>query len=272
MTITMMLITAAMFAQPSARPVESPTNAMPESSTKAPSGATHESAAAFEKKLQELDAKMAKVVDLRASFEQRKKTALLKKPIVSSGTLSCKGESVLWRTLKPRESQLLVTPDKVTVYYPADKLAEVYPVGARFRDAAGGPLPRLPKLREKFEMREMTNDEKKALGVESSADRLCVALTPKGDELKKYVAMVRVVIDTSVPCADRVVVSDPEGDETEIRFSGVTINVGMKDSELELALPEGTKVSTPGAETTRTAKPSESSGPDGTRRPSTGKN
>lgn len=260
MTFAMMLITAAMFVQPSATPVDSPNKATPESSAKAPSGATHDSAAAFEKKLQELDAKMAKVVDLRASFEQRKKTALLKKPIVSSGTLSCKGESVLWRTLKPRESQLLVTPDKVTVHYPADKLAEVYPVGARFRDAAGGPLPRLPKLREKFELREMTQEEIKTLGVENTADRLCVVLTPKGDDLKKYVAMVRVVIDASVPCADRVVVSDPEGDETEIRFSSVAINVGMKDGELELKLPEGTTISSPGASAAGVNRPGGSAG------------
>lgn len=262
MTITMMLITAAMFAQPSAKPAETPKAATTEPAAKAPTTATSE-AAAFEKKLQDLDAKMAKVVDLRASFEQRKKTALLKKPIVSSGTLSCKGESVLWRTTKPRESQLLVTPDKVTVHYPADRLAEVYPVGARFRDAAGGPLPRLPKLREKFEMREMTGDEMKALGVDGAPERLCVVMTPKSEDLKKYVAMVRVVIDTEVPCAERVVVSDPDGDETEIRFSGVTINVDMKDAELDLALPEGTKVSTPGAATTKTAPPSGSSGKDG---------
>lgn len=247
MTIAMMLITTALFTQLAAKPATPAKELTQNSSTQ---GVT-----AFEKKLQDLDAKMAKVVDLRASFEQRKKTALLKKPIVSSGTLSCKGESVLWRTQKPRESQLLVTPDKVTVHYPADKLAEVYPVGARFRDAAGGPLPRLPKLREKFEMREMSRDEMKAIGVEPAADRLCVVLTPKSDDLKKYVAKVRVVLDTKVPCADRVVVSDPEGDETEIRFSSVTINVNMTDAELELNLPEGTKLSTPGADSPKAQNP-----------------
>ena len=261
MTIAMMLM-AVMLVQPTGKPAEPSKNAIPSTTNPATPAADNRGAAAFEKKLQDLDAKMAKVVDLRASFEQRKKTAMLKKPIVSSGTLSCKGESVLWRTTKPRESQLLVTPDKVTVHYPADRLAEVYPVGARFRDAAGGPLPRLPKLREKFEMSEMTDDEMKALGVDGAPERLCVVMTPKSEDLKKYVAMVRVVIDTKVPCADRVVVSDPEGDETEIRFSGVTINVKMKDAELDLALPEGTKVSTPGAATTKTAQPSGSSGKD----------
>lgn len=261
MTIAMMLLTA-MLMQPAGNAAEPSKGATPEAPTKTTATPASAQANSFETKLQGLDAKMAKVVDLRASFEQRKKTALLKKPIVSSGTLSCKGESVLWRTTKPRESQLLVTPDKVTVHYPADRLAEVYPVGARFRDAAGGPLPRLPKLREKFEMREMTGDEMKALGVDGAPDRLCVVMTPKSEDLKKYVAMVRVVIDTKVPCADRVVVSDPEGDETEIRFSSVTINVGMKDTELELALPEGTKVSTPGAATAKAAPPSGSSGKD----------
>lgn len=261
MTFVLMLM-AAMLVQPAGKPAEPPKGATPGTPTKTTATPANAQANSFETKLQDLDAKMAKVVDLRASFEQRKKTAMLKKPIVSSGTLSCKGESVLWRTTKPRESQLLVTPDKVTVHYPADRLAEVYPVGARFRDAAGGPLPRLPKLREKFEMREMTGDEMKALGVDGAPERLCVVMTPKSEDLKKYVAMVRVVIDTKVPCAQRVVVSDPDGDETEIRFSGVTINVEMKDAELDLALPEGTKVSAPGAATTKTASPSGSSGKD----------
>lgn len=203
----------------------------------------------FEQRLDSVDGKMVLVKDLRATFEQRKKTALLKKPLVSRGTLICKGESVLWNTTSPRTSAMLVEPTKVTVYYPKDKLAEVYDVGARFRDAAGGPLPRLSKLKERFEITELSESDVKSLGIEASdmKNRVGVKLTPKGDDLRKYVASVRVILDTTIPCADRVIIADPDGDETEIRFTGVRINSGVTDADLELKLPEGTKVSTPTA-------------------------
>lgn len=201
----------------------------------------------FERRLADVDEKMGLVKDLRAEFEQRKRTALLKKPLVSKGTLVCKGESVLWKTTSPRASSMLVEPTKVTVFYPQDRLAEEYDVGSRFRDAAGGPLPRLSKLKDRFEIAELTGDEIKALGIEAGEmkDRVGVKLTPKGEDLRKYVASVRVILDASVPCADRVVIADPDGDETEIRFTAVRINTDVKDADLELKLPEGTRVSRP---------------------------
>ncbi|MBC7772603.1 MAG: outer membrane lipoprotein carrier protein LolA [Pyrinomonadaceae bacterium] len=202
--------------------------------------------AAFDKRLAAVDEKMAAVTDLRADFEQKKKTALLKKPIVSKGSLLCKGETVLWRTTGPRKSDMLVAGGEVTVYYPDDHLAEVYSMGPEFRDASGGPLPRLSKLRESFEFAAM--EVKDMVGGGEKVDvstRIAIRLTPKTEELKKHVGSVRVLIDERVPCAERIVIVDPEGDETELLFTGVKINSGMKDAELELKLPEKTKISRP---------------------------
>ncbi len=204
---------------------------------------------AFEKRVAAMDAKMSVITDLTADFEQKKKTALLKKPLVSRGTLVCKGETVLWRTASPRKSEMLVCgggDGKITVYYPDDSLAEVYPMGSQFRDAAGGPLPRLSKLKETFDIAEM-EAKQVSPGMETRefAGRIALRLTPKSEELKKHVASVRVLIDDSVPCAERIVIVDPEGDETELRFSAVKVNTGKKDADVELKLPEGTKVSTP---------------------------
>ncbi len=198
----------------------------------------------FTERLAALDARMAQFTDLRADFEQTKQTAMLKKPLVSRGTLVCKGEAVLWRTVSPRKSDMLVKDAKVTVYYPQDKLAEEYPMGSRFRDAAGGPLPRLSKLKENFDFAAI---DAKELGPQASTEgrRIAVKLTPKTDDLKKHVASVKVLIDERVPCAERIIITDPEGEQTQIRFTAVRINTGVKDSELDLNMPEDTKVSTP---------------------------
>lgn len=247
--VSLLICTAALLQPSRAEPPASPATAatQPSSPAAASQPATDASKPTFEQRLTTVDEKMVQVKDLRAQFEQRKKTALLKKPLVSSGSLVCKGESVLWKTTSPRASSMLVEPTKVTVYYPQDKLAEEYDVGARFRDAAGGPLPRLSKLKERFEIAELTPDELKALGMNADdmKDRVGVKLTPKGEDLRKYVASVRVILDTTVPCADRVIIADPDGDETEIRFSAVRINTEVSDADLALKLPEGTRVSRP---------------------------
>lgn len=201
----------------------------------------------FESRLAAVDARMAAVVDLRADFEQRKKTAMLKRPLISKGTLVCRGETVLWKTTSPRRTDMLVAEENVKIYYHADKLAEIYPLGSRFRDAAGGPLPRLADLKTNFDFQELDAEAmSEELDAKGSTRRIAVQLTPKSEELKKYVSSIRVLIDESVPCADRLVIRDPDGEETELRFTSVKINTGVKDSELELALAAGTKVSTPG--------------------------
>jgi len=200
---------------------------------------------AFEKRLAAVDAKMSTVADLQADFEQLKKTAMLKKPMISQGSLLCKGEKVLWRTTHPRKSDMLVSDGKVTIYHPQDELAEVYPMGSGFKDAAGGPLPKLSKLRENFEFTEIDVQQMViGTGARDMKGRIAMKLTPKTEELKRHVASVRVLIDESIPCADRIVIVDPEGDETELRFTAVRINVGLKDADLELKLPENTKIST----------------------------
>jgi len=194
-------------------------------------------------RLERVDAKMAAVRDIRADFEQRKKTAMLKKPLVSKGRLLSKGETVLWDTREPRRMSLLVTASEVRMFYPDDKLVEIYPLDARFKGAAGGPLPRLGTLRERFELAEL---DVKEFDVTGPTDGLLgLRLTPKSDELRRHIASVRVLIDERVPCATRVVITDPDGEQTEIRFSSVKINTGVADAELKLDLPEGVKVSRP---------------------------
>ncbi|HZW07211.1 MAG TPA: outer membrane lipoprotein carrier protein LolA [Phycisphaerales bacterium] len=212
--------------------------------------------AAFQKRLNEVDAAMAKVTDLRADFEQRRKTPLLKRPLVSKGTVVTRGERVRWDTTSPRLSTMVIGGGEIRMYYPSDRLLEVYPIGAGFKDIAGAPLPRLSLLKERFELAPIPV---KDLGGDEKNDRLvAVRMTPRGDDLKKHVTSVRVLIDTAKPAATKVVMTDPEGEETEIAFSNVRLNSGVKDADVELKVPEGVRVSRPLGETARSApKPAE---------------
>lgn len=206
---------------------------------------------AFSKRLEAVDAAMAKVVDLRADFEQRRHTLLLKKPLVSKGTVLTKGGGsgagvggrVRWDTTEPRASSMVIGDGEIRMYYPADKLVEVYPVGEGFKDLAGAPLPRLSVLKERFEVAAIGAKE---MGVASVAsNEVAVLLTPRSAELRKHVASVKVLIDESRPAATKVVMTDPEGEETEILFTNIRLNAGVKDDEVVLKLPEGVRVSRP---------------------------
>ena len=222
-----------------AQPVSSPAVAA------APAKASADAAAneRFAKRLEVVDAAIAKVLDLRADFEQRRHTSLLKKPIVSTGLVLSKGERVRWDTAAPRASSMLMVAGEIRMFYPADKLVEVYPVGEGFKDLAGAPLPRLSVLKTRFDISPLTPRD---LGVNDPDSKLlAVLLTPKLDDLRKHVASVKVLIDESLPAATKLIMTDLEGERTEILFTNIRLNAGVKEDELELKLPEGVRISRP---------------------------
>jgi len=209
-------------------------------STPAAPATTAVEAAAFERRLEAVDAAMAGVVDLRADFEQRRHTPLLKRPLTSKGVVVSMGDRVRWDTTAPRPSSLVVGGGSISVYYPEDRLLEAYPVNEGFRDMAGGPLPRLSELRKRFDIAPLTPG-----AGESGEKVLEIRLTPKSEELRAHVESIEVVIDEARPAARRVTITDPDGERTEIDFRNVRLNTGVKVGEVELKVPPGTRVSRP---------------------------
>ncbi len=61
---------------------------------------------AFEAKLADIDARAGRIQDYTARFEQQKYTALLRKPLVSSGVVKVLGPVVRWDTEKPEPAVL----------------------------------------------------------------------------------------------------------------------------------------------------------------------
>ncbi|MEX2218596.1 MAG: hypothetical protein WD749_07520 [Phycisphaerales bacterium] len=197
----------------------------------------------FEERLRQLDEKLGAVKDIRANFEQRKRTAMLKRPLVSRGEVRSRGASALWETTEPQPTSMLLTDTEIRVHYPADRLVEVYPLDDRLRDAAIGPVPRLAKLKERFAVAEL---DPATLGAEKGSPHfVALTLTPESGDLKRHIASVRVLIDERIPGATRIVVTDPDGDETDMVFTAVKLNSGVTEAEVALRLPEGTRVVRP---------------------------
>src|SRR5438270_886466 len=98
--------------------------------------------AALWERMKSVDAKSGAIADLTANFEQQKFTPLMKKPLISKGTLVAKGAGMLWDTRSPEPTVMRVDEKEVTLFYPKQKTAEVYRMGGKFEMITSFPVPR----------------------------------------------------------------------------------------------------------------------------------
>ena len=211
---------------------------------KAPAATSAPQAPELSTKLDALDKKIAAIKDLSADFEQSKKTALLKKPMTSSGTIRLKGQRTRWDTKKPHPTIMTIDAAEVRIYYPDQKTVEVYAIQGEMARLASSPLPRIGVIREQFEISEIKPTEIDG-AADPKADLLAIALTPKSATVKEHIERIRVLIDAATACAKRVEITDADQEQTTITFTNVKLDSGLSDKDVELVTPPGTTVSRP---------------------------
>jgi outer membrane lipoprotein-sorting protein len=188
-------------------------------------------------RLEDIDRRAAEVKDLRAEFEQTRTSPLIRTPMKSSGTLVVRGDRVRWDTRKPHASVMTIGGGEIRIHYPEERVLEVYEAKGDLRELTGSPLPKLDVLRKSF---TIAAAEASALG--GDAERhVALELTPRSGELRQNVTRVRVLVDERTACLAVMEMTDPDGDVTRLEFKNVRINAGVKDSELELRVPDGTE-------------------------------
>jgi outer membrane lipoprotein-sorting protein len=215
------------------------------------------------RRLERIDAYAENIADLTAAFEQRRSTPLLRKPLVSSGTIHIKGSKTRWDTVTPSPSVLTIDPASLKIFYPEQRSLEIYSVSSGLSRLAATPLPRLKVVREQFWISECKVSEMDNPPPASAGAQVALLLLPKSDELKKYVRQVRVLLDeptrgkddpqdakngadkVAYGVARQVEVTDADGDRTVVCFKDARINTGLTDAELELSVPDGTRISRP---------------------------
>jgi outer membrane lipoprotein-sorting protein len=196
---------------------------------------------ALMEKMNAIDAKAAKISTLVADFEQKKFTALLRKPLLSSGVVKVKGNAMRWDTEKPEPSVMLVGEKNVQLYYPAQKTVEEYTLDQRLAELAASPLPRLAVLKARFSFAEIPVHD-----IDPQADAakfLALKLTPIDKELAEHVQEVRVLLDSAGGYIVQAELTDADGDRTVIQFRKVSVNAEVGD--LGLKVPPGTKFTRP---------------------------
>jgi hypothetical protein len=130
----------------------------------------------------------------------------------------------------------------VQIYYPDHATLEVFELGGQFGWLTASPVPRLETLRELFTIRigDRSPDEAAA-----GADVVALVLVPRDAELAQHLQRVRAVIDRNTAIVRSVEMTAPDGERTEILFRDVKINPGLREQDLKLTIPPGTRVVRP---------------------------
>lgn len=192
-------------------------------------------------KLAEIDQRAGQIKSLSANFDQQKFTALLRKPLESTGRIRIKGPIIRWDTAQPEPSVLLIDGAEAKVHYPNQKALEIYPLDKRVADLAASPLPRLEVLKERFNIEQISVAE---LDKSAGSDNfIALRLAPRDEALAEHVKQVRVLLDVQKPCIMRAEVTDGDGDRTVLSFRDVQLNADVGD--LSLVVPPGTAVTHP---------------------------
>ncbi len=190
-----------------------------------------------------INAKGQQIQDLTAKFEQKKFTALLKKPLVSTGDVRVRGPVMLWDTKQPAPTVMRIDEKEVRLYYPQQKVVEIYKVDQQLSSLAASPLPRLDVLKQHFTFEKLDDKAMHADG--DPANTLALKLTPIDATLKEHVDEVRVLLDADHGYILRFEMIDSDGDRTVISFTGIKTNTNLPQSDVDLTVPPDVKVSRP---------------------------
>ena len=188
-----------------------------------------------------IDARAARIKSLKAEFEQQKFTPILRKPLVSAGSVRVRGSRLRWETRSPEPGVLLIDEHEARAYYPSQKTLEIYPLDSRLGELAASPLPRLAVLRARF---AFTRIDPGTLDRSVDGSKvMALELTPTDASLREHVRQVRVLLDVSAGYILRAEFTDSDGDRTVLSFRDVQPNVDVGD--LNLVVPPGTTVAHP---------------------------
>jgi hypothetical protein len=129
------------------------------------------------------------------------------------------------------------------MYYPSQKLLEIYAIDRRLGDLASSPLPRLKALREHFTLER--SDGARFHAPPKDRQVLPLKLVPREEALRQHVDEVDVLLDVTAAHILELEIVDADGDRTHVTFSGFKLDAGVTPDDLKLRVPAGTTVSRP---------------------------
>lgn len=185
--------------------------------------------------LQKFQERRQEVQTFAANFVQKKTLTLFDQEKISTGRVLFKTpHRMIWKYETPDKTEMLVTRDAVSFYFPSLEQIEVYEI-----NEGKGAAPF-------FFAFEATADEIKenfAISGPFDVDKLDrVELTPKTEPLASEVKNVTLWLADADYLPRKILINENNGDTTEILLSDIQINQPISDEKLQLEAPEGTEI------------------------------
>lgn len=180
----------------------------------------------------------AKFPSLTADFTEERTSHLLEKPLISSGTLSFQVPNRFRRELRGNSPSTMVSNgQKLWIYYPSFKEAELYTLGQRaFFDNAIEALTAGLNFQQVADFYRYTIDRDK--------DAYRLVLTPKSGGLKRILKQLTVWVDTDEYKIQRTVAELPKGDRVVTSYRNQR-PTPVPAATFDFAPPAGTNVTQP---------------------------
>ncbi len=189
--------------------------------------------------LDQLQAKAKALKSLEGSFEQRKYSRLLVRPIESAGKLFWQPPGRFrWEVVRPALLTLVVREDKILLLYPDLKKVTLYrgPSGVgfldRFTGATGDP--------QTFQSQYAIEVELVAKG--EDIRWIQMNMEPKSAEHARYFKRLEVKIDPETWLPNEIAILEGNDDWTLIYLSNLIENANLSDGLFSVEPPEGFQV------------------------------
>ena len=186
--------------------------------------------------LEKLAAKMKDVRTLTAKVVQSRRTELLDKPIVSSGTMAYRRSParLVFQLSEPRRAEIHLDQGSYQVYRPDEKRLERIDFSGE--DVTSKILmvfePKAEEIGKAFAVR----------GGESKDGAIEVRLESSNEQLRKRMKKIALTVAEADGALRRIAYTDSEGDEIQFDLADVVINPDLPAGIFELKTPEGTRV------------------------------
>lgn len=192
------------------------------------------SAAELNDVVNNLQQRYEKIKDYQADFSQEAVLKLGQTTEKAVGKVYIKKPDMMrWDYDKPRRQQIIINKNEIIIYIPDEKqvMKDRAPQGSVNMSSF---ITNVAKIREDFNIAFYQNKK------EPNSGRYFLELTPK----KEGMNIAKAVLDVSEKdfLIQKLSITDLQGNITNVSFSDIKIDAGIKDSLFAFKIPKGVEV------------------------------
>jgi outer membrane lipoprotein carrier protein len=186
--------------------------------------------------IDQFDAAQGRILRISANFREVKRIALLKDPVIQSGSFfHTKPDKFLWEYNSPEPKKLLLNGKKIVAYYPGEKRAEE--IKTRFTKRI------IEYLGLGSALNDLLDDYDMAFGEDNEVEGTdLLVLTPRKRRISKRLSMIRIWMDRELSQLRQIEYVETDGDSSRIAFSSIRINPEISLTKYEIEIPDDFEV------------------------------